>query len=221
MTKSAPAAMTDRALKTKADLDTLDFSKLKSLVPVIVQNAQTHEVLMLGFADRRALEMTVVTGEVHFWSRSRSTLWKKGETSGNVLTVVSLHADCDGDAVLARVLPTGPTCHTGERSCFGETGHDYDSADGHEHGLARLDATLAARAAERPTGSYTVKLLEDENLRYKKLGEEMAELVAALAKGNTERSVEEAADVVYHVLVALRAGGADAKALVEELERRA
>jgi phosphoribosyl-ATP pyrophosphohydrolase/phosphoribosyl-AMP cyclohydrolase len=221
MTTHEPDAMTDRALRTKGDLDTLDFSKLKSLVPVVVQNARTHEVLMLGFADRRALEMTVITGEVHFWSRSRGVLWKKGETSGNVLTLVSLHADCDGDAVLARVLPTGPTCHTGERSCFGETGQGHDGTDWPVGGLARLDATLTARAAERPVGSYTVKLLDDENLRLKKLGEEMAELVTALAKGDARRAVEEAADVVYHVLVALRAEGADAKALLEELERRA
>jgi phosphoribosyl-ATP pyrophosphohydrolase/phosphoribosyl-AMP cyclohydrolase len=217
----SPDDLTDRTLRTKSDLDALDFSKLKSLVPVVVQNARTHEVLMLGFADRRALEMTLVTSELHFWSRSRGILWKKGETSGNVLSVVSLHADCDGDAVLARVLPAGPTCHTGERTCFGETGHDHDGADWPVGGLARLDATLAARATERPPGSYTVKLLDDENLRLKKLGEEMAELVHALAKGNKERAVSEAADVVYHVLVALRAEGADAKALLEELERRA
>lgn len=170
---------------------------------------------MIGFADRRALERTLVTGQVHFWSRTRGVLWKKGETSGHTLALRSLHADCDGDAVLARVVPAGPTCHTGERTCFGD-GVDVPLA-----GLARLDATLASREAERPAGSYTAKLLGDENLRLKKLGEETAELVSALAKGDRARSLEEAADLVYHLLVALRGEGVDMTTLVKELERRA
>jgi phosphoribosyl-ATP pyrophosphohydrolase/phosphoribosyl-AMP cyclohydrolase len=207
--------MTDRALRTLADLEVLDFSKLGSLVPLIAQDARTGEVLMIGFADRRALERTLVTGQVHFWSRSRSAIWKKGETSGNTLELESLHADCDGDAVLARVIPAGPACHTGERTCFG------DGVDAPAAGLARLDATIASREAERPDGSYTVKLLGDENLRLKKLGEETAELVSALARGDRARALEEAADLVYHLLVALRGSGIDAHALVKELERRA
>jgi phosphoribosyl-ATP pyrophosphohydrolase/phosphoribosyl-AMP cyclohydrolase len=207
--------MTDRRLSTAGDLDSLDFSKLQSLVPLVAQDARTGEVLMLGFTDRRALERTLATGQVHFWSRSRGTLWRKGETSGNTLELVSLHSDCDGDAVLARVRPAGPTCHTGERSCFGE------GADAPAAALARLDATLASRAADRPAGSYTVKLLDDENLRLKKLGEESAELVSALAKGDAGRAVEEAADLVYHLLVALRAEGVDAAGLLKELEKRA
>lgn len=207
--------MTDRTLTTAAALGALDFDRGGGLVTLIAQDARTGDVLMLGFANRLALEKTLETGQLHFWSRSREQLWRKGETSGNTLSLESLHADCDGDAVLARVTPAGPTCHTGERSCFGE-GVSAPFAV-----LARLAETLASRAAERPEGSYTVRLLDDENLRLKKLGEETAELVVALSKGDRIRSVEEAADLVYHLLVALRAEGLDASALLEELAERA
>lgn len=240
--------MTDRTLATPVDLDALDFGKLaapddasRGLVPVIAQDARSGEVLMIAFADRSALEASLESGQMHFWSRSRAELWRKGETSGNTLAVESLHTDCDGDAVLARVVPAGPACHTGERTCFGEvTEAATGSSDGvAERGapagdagnaasgvpapdaLTRLDATLAARAADRPEGSYTVKLLDDENLRLKKLGEEAAELVTALAKGEKERAVEEAADLVYHTVVGLRAEGIGVEALLAELERRA
>jgi phosphoribosyl-ATP pyrophosphohydrolase/phosphoribosyl-AMP cyclohydrolase len=207
--------MTDRSLDTSEALDDLDFSSTGGLLPLVVQDASTGQVLMLGFANRLALEKTLETGQVHFWSRSRDELWRKGETSGNTLALVSLHADCDGDAVLARATPAGPTCHTLETSCFG-SGTDIPTG-----ALARLDATLAARAEERPDGSYTVKLLNDQNLRLKKLGEEAAELVAALATHDSERAVEEAADLLYHILVALRAEGMDASALVGALAKRA
>ncbi|MGD8602425.1 MAG: bifunctional phosphoribosyl-AMP cyclohydrolase/phosphoribosyl-ATP diphosphatase HisIE [Gemmatimonadota bacterium] len=207
--------MTDRTLEAVADLDTLDFEGHGGLLPVVAQDAATGQALMLGFANRLALEKTLETGQVHFWSRSRDELWRKGETSGNTLDLVSLHADCDGDAVLARVNPAGPTCHTLETSCFGE-GTSIAAGT-----LGGLDATLASRAEERPEGSYTVKLLEDENLRLKKLGEETAELVAALAKHDKARAAEEGADLVYHLLVALRAEGIDAAALLEALESRA
>jgi len=207
--------MTDRRLDTSESLDSLDFEKVGGLVPLLVQDSATGQVLMLGFANRLALETTLKTGQVHFWSRSRDELWRKGETSGNTLGLVSLHADCDGDAVLARATPSGPTCHTLETSCFGEgTSAPVET-------LARLDATLAARATDRPQGSYTVKLLDDENLRLKKLGEETAELVAALATHDSDRAVEESADLVYHILVALRAEGISADALLAALEGRA
>jgi phosphoribosyl-ATP pyrophosphohydrolase/phosphoribosyl-AMP cyclohydrolase len=207
--------MTDRSLDTPAALDGLDFERTGGLLPLVVQDASTGQVLMLGFANRLALEKTLETGQVHFWSRSRDELWRKGETSGNTLALVSLHADCDGDTVLARATPSGPTCHTLETSCFG-TGTAVPVGT-----LARLDATLAERASERPGGSYTVKLLDNENLRLKKLGEEAAELVAALATHDSERAVEEGADLLYHVLVALRAEGVDASALLGALEKRA
>jgi phosphoribosyl-ATP pyrophosphohydrolase/phosphoribosyl-AMP cyclohydrolase len=215
--------MTDRTLRTPADLDALDFAKLTGLVPVVAQDAYDGRVLMLAFATREALERSLATGEMHFWSRSRGSLWRKGETSGNTLRVVSLHADCDGDAVLARVRPAGPACHTGEATCFGEgaepLGSGTRSGPG-PGGLEALDATLAARQAERPAGSYTVRLLDDENLRLKKLGEETAELVAALAKGDAERAREEAADLVYHTLVALRAAGVAWGAVAAALHAR-
>lgn len=208
--------MTDRNLRTPADLDGLDFAKHTGLVPVVAQDADSGRVLMVAFATREALERTLATGEMHFWSRSRGALWKKGETSGNVLRLVSLHADCDGDTVLARVHPTGPACHTGEATCFG-AGTDA----GPDATLASLDATLAARQRERPEGSYTVRLLEDENLRLKKLGEETAELVTALAKGDAERIPEEAADLLYHVLAALRGAGIPLGRVTAALEKRA
>jgi len=207
--------MTNRTLQTKQDLDALDFDRSgegNGLLPVVVQSHATGDVLMLAFANRQALEKTLETGQMHFWSRRRNELWRKGATSGNTLALVSLHADCDADTVLALVTPAGPTCHTGERTCFGE---------GAGSTLGRLDATLASRDELRPEGSYTVKLLDDPNLRLKKLGEETAELVAALAVGDSGKAVEEAADLVYHVLVALRACGLDVAPLLEELDRRA
>lgn len=203
--------MTDRTLRASGDLDALDFTKQGGLVPVVVQAAGDGRLLMVAWATREALELSLSTGQMHFWSRSRDALWRKGETSGNTLAVVSLHGDCDGDTVLARVRPAGPACHTGEATCFGEAACPT---------LASLDATLADRQRERPEGSYTVRLLDDENLRLKKLGEETTELVAALAKEDRERIPEEAADLVYHLLVALRGSGVALEDVMERLERR-
>jgi phosphoribosyl-ATP pyrophosphohydrolase/phosphoribosyl-AMP cyclohydrolase len=193
------------------DLDALDFSKGGGLVTVVTQDAESGAVLMVAHADREALERSLATGEMHYRSRTRG-LWHKGATSGNVQQVVSLLADCDGDAVLARVWSAGPACHTGSRSCFGAEGLSADA-------LAALDATITARAAEtiepiepkEPTTgekpSYTRRLLADRNLRLKKLGEESAELVTACADGDAARAVEECADLLYHALVALHAVG--------------
>ena len=199
------------------DLATLAFDKGGGLVTVVTQHAETGVVLMLAQADREALERTLATGEMHYRSRTRG-LWHKGQTSGNVQKVLSLTPDCDGDAVLARVLPAGPACHTGRVSCFGEPALGADALGG----LAR---TLAARAAstdvagERP--SYTRRLLADRNLRLKKLGEESAELVTALADGDRTRIAEEAADVVYHVMAALAATGMSLDDVRAVLARRA
>jgi phosphoribosyl-ATP pyrophosphohydrolase/phosphoribosyl-AMP cyclohydrolase len=208
--------MTDRSIRTRADLDGLDFAKLTGLVPVVVQHASQGSVLMVAFASREALEKSLESAEMHFWSRSRKVLWRKGEVSGNVLKLVSLHADCDGDTVLARVEPSGPACHTGEVTCFGERSYPRRKAGG----LEALDAILAARQKERPEGSYTVRLLDDENHRLKKLGEETAELVTALAKAEPERVAEEAADLLYHVLVALRGSGVELGDALAALEAR-
>lgn len=187
------------------DLSRLDFDKGNGLVSVVVQDAATGIVLMTAFADREALERTMETGEMHFRSRSRG-LWHKGATSGNTQRVVSLEPDCDGDAVLARVVPAGPACHTGTTSCFSTT-----SASAHS--LASLDTVIAQRMAEGPPApgsreSYTRRLAADRNLRLKKLGEECAELVTACADNDRERVTQEAADLFYHTLVALRAVGA-------------
>jgi phosphoribosyl-ATP pyrophosphohydrolase/phosphoribosyl-AMP cyclohydrolase len=205
--------MTDRRLHEPADLDRLAFSA-DGLVPVVAQDAGTGQVLMVAWADRHALARSLETGEMHFWSRSRASLWRKGETSGNTLTVTSLHADCDGDAVLARVGPAGPACHTGDASCFG-------LESGPEPGvLERLTRLIRDRAERRPEGSYTTRLLVDENLRLKKLGEETAELIHALARRDEEASTAEAADLLFHLLVALEAAGSGLDEVRAVLEAR-
>ncbi|MCY7379280.1 MAG: phosphoribosyl-ATP diphosphatase [Gemmatimonadaceae bacterium] len=185
------------------DLDTLNFDKGSGTVTVVAQDAETGAVLMVAAADREALERTLATGEMHYRSRTRG-LWHKGGTSGNVQRVISLDPDCDGDALLARVVPAGPACHTGTTSCFGERALAADA-------IALLDTTIAARAALpaalNAAPSYTRRLLGDRNLRLKKLGEEAAELVTACADGDIARAREETADLLYHALVALHALG--------------
>lgn len=173
----------------------LDFTRSNNgLVTVVTQHARTGEVLMVAHADAEAMKRTEETGLMHYRSRSRG-LWKKGETSGNVQQVVSLDTDCDGDAVLARVLPAGPACHTGDATCFAHA----PAAES----LSALARTIAERAASPVTGSYTTRLLADRNHRLKKLGEESAELVMACVDRDAPRAAEEAADLVYHLLVAL------------------
>jgi phosphoribosyl-ATP pyrophosphohydrolase/phosphoribosyl-AMP cyclohydrolase len=197
------------------DIDKLDFTKGNGLVTVVAQDSRTGALLMVAHADREAIERTIVTGEMHYRSRTRG-LWHKGETSGNVQRVVSLSADCDGDAVLARVIPAGPACHTGAQSCFGEEALQATA-------LGVLDATIAKRVAEEGAAaakSYTRRLLDDRNLRLKKIGEEAAELVTACADGDLERACEETADVIYHSLVALRAVGGSLADVETVLTRR-
>lgn len=182
------------------DLEKLDFTKGNGLVTVVTQDARTGALLMVAHADREALEKTLSTGEMHYRSRSRG-LWHKGATSGNTQRVVSLTPDCDGDAILARVTPAGPACHTGQVSCFGAEGETPDA-------LAGVDATIAERIREAGDGkSYTRKLLSDRNLRFKKVGEETAELLTALADGDGAKAAEELADLVFHALVGVRAAG--------------
>jgi phosphoribosyl-ATP pyrophosphohydrolase/phosphoribosyl-AMP cyclohydrolase len=197
------------------DLSKLDFTKGNGLVTVVTQDARSGDLLMVAHADREALERTLATGEMHYRSRTRG-LWHKGATSGNVQRVVSLTADCDGDAVLARVEKAGPACHTGEETCFGP---------GQLDALVALDATISARAAQAPEPgekpSYTRRLLEDRNLRLKKIGEEAAELVTACADGDKSRAVEEAADVLYHLLVAVWPLGITLEDVKQVLARRA
>lgn len=183
--------------------DQLDYTRNGGFVTVVTQDAGTGAVLMVAHADREAIERTEATGEMHYRSRTRG-LWHKGSTSGNVQRVVSLEADCDADAVLARVIPAGPSCHNGTVSCFAVTGPVADM-------LSVVDDTIRERAASSSTAveksTYTQRLLADRNLRLKKIGEEAAEFVTACADGNATRATEEAADIVYHTLVALRAIG--------------
>lgn len=211
----------DRRLTSPADLEALRFDA-NGLVPVVAQDRDTGAVLMLAWANRDALERTLASGWMHYWSRSRSELWRKGDTSGNGQRVVSLHGDCDGDTVLAVVEPEGPACHTLEATCFGEgADRGFGSGPGLGPALEALWNTLEARHRERPEGSYTVRLLDDENLRLKKLGEETAELVTALAKGGPpERIREEGTDLLYHLVVALLAAGVKPEELADELEAR-
>lgn len=193
------------------DLNTLDFKKGGGLVSVVTQDASNGQVLMTAFASREALEQTIATGQMHYHSRSRG-LWHKGATSGNTQRVVSMTVDCDGDAILARVIPAGPACHTGAATCFGDIPADT---------IAELDAMIEQRSAGAPAGSYTAKLLADRNLRLKKIGEEASEFVMACADGEAGRANEEAADLLYHVLVALRAAGGSFAAVRETLRARA
>ena len=194
------------------DLDALDFGKGDGLVTVVAVDARTGRPLMVAHADREALQQTIATREMHYRSRSRG-LWHKGATSGNVQHVVSLSADCDGDTVLAVVQPAGPACHTGAVSCFGEAPAAADV-------LTALDATIASRAADSAHRGYTRQLLDDRNLRLKKLGEEASELAVACADGDAARATAECADLFYHALVALRAVGASLDDVRRELERR-
>jgi phosphoribosyl-AMP cyclohydrolase / phosphoribosyl-ATP pyrophosphohydrolase len=174
------------------------------LVPCVVQDWSSGEVLTLAYMNEIALQRTRETGELHLWSRSRGEQWHKGETSGNVQAVRALRLDCDGDAVLALVEPAGPACHTGERTCFhrGELdrGAPYET-------LPALERTLASRASERPTGSYTVELLDAPERIGEKVMEEAEEVARAAREESDERVDEEAADLLYHLLVLVRSRG--------------
>jgi phosphoribosyl-ATP pyrophosphohydrolase/phosphoribosyl-AMP cyclohydrolase len=191
----------------------------RGLAPCIMQDWRTGEVLTLAWMNREALERTRQTGEIHFWSRSRGELWHKGATSGNVQRVRSLRVDCDRDAIVALVEPAGPACHTGQRTCF----HHGDVDDGAPYEvLPRLERTIAARAAERPEGSYTAKLLADPALAGAKVEEEAEEVVRAVREESDERVAEEAADVLYHLAVLLRSRGlsfADAARVLDQRSR--
>ena len=195
-------------LDTTEQLDDVRFDD-RGLVPVVAQHALTGSILMLAFANREALQHTLDTRLLHFYSRSRQQLWQKGETSGNSMRLVQLHVDCDADAIVAQVIPSGPACHTGDRTCFGV-----------EPELSALAALIEKRARDLPEGSYTTKLLSDQNLRLKKIGEEATEFVLACQSGETERVTEEAADLMYHVLVALRASGLGIEQVLERLSDR-
>jgi phosphoribosyl-AMP cyclohydrolase / phosphoribosyl-ATP pyrophosphohydrolase len=176
----------------------------RGLVPVVVQDWRTGEVLTLAYANAEAVARTRATGELHLWSRSRDELWHKGATSGNTQAVRALRLDCDGDALLALVEPAGPACHTGERTCF--HAGELDPPAPHE-ALPALERTLADRAAARPAGSYTVELLDAPPRIGAKVREEAEEVSRAAREEADERVDEEAADVLYHLAVLLHSRG--------------
>lgn len=197
------------------------------LVPAVVQDATQGRVLMLGYMDAEALAATIATGEVHFHSRSRDRLWRKGDTSGNVLRLISLAADCDGDALLVIAEPAGPTCHRGVGSCFDHEGPETEPGQGFAW-LERLWSTIAARAADRPNGSYVVSLLEGGvDATGRKVVEEATELLLAAKDDATapttatrQALVGEAADLVFHTLVVLAERGLSPSEVIGTLRAR-
>lgn len=198
------------------DIKSLKFDE-RGLIPAIVQDARTREVLTLAYMNEESLARTIETGQTWFWSRSRHELWHKGETSGNTQSVVNLINDCDNDALVVLVNPAGPACHTGARSCF-------DSKPGDEDLgllLANLYKVIESRERERPEGSYTTYLFNsglDKIL--KKVGEESAETIIAAKNDDVSRLTSETADLVFHLLVLLVARGVSLDEVRKELERR-
>jgi phosphoribosyl-ATP pyrophosphohydrolase/phosphoribosyl-AMP cyclohydrolase len=184
---------------TQLEIDALDWDKQHGLLPVIVQDARTLRVLMLGYMNREALDLTRETRKATFFSRSRGRLWTKGETSGNALDVVAIASDCDRDTLLLSANPQGPTCHLGTRSCF---------AAARSSMFGELDAIVEQRQRERPAGSYTTSLFESGNARIaQKVGEEGVEVALAAVTADDAQLLGEAADLVYHLAVLLRARG--------------
>ena len=205
----------------------VDFEKIRraakspqGLIPVVLQHADTLDVLFVGYANELALRETLSSGRAVLWSASRDELWRKGATSGNTLAVRALRYDCDGDALLALVAPAGPACHTGERSCF-HRGELEPQSPGEV--LATLERTIESRARSRPEGSYTVTLLDDSTLAGAKVQEEAEEVVRAAREESDDRVAEESADVLYHLAVLLRGRNlslADAERVLDGRRRR-
>jgi phosphoribosyl-ATP pyrophosphohydrolase/phosphoribosyl-AMP cyclohydrolase len=193
----------------------LDWAKGDGLLPAIVQHWQSGEVLMLGYMNAEALAQTQASGHVTFFSRSKQRLWTKGESSGNVLALKSIRADCDADTLLVQAAPHGPTCHTGSRTCFGESSRPPLGF------LGELDALVAQRQAERPAGSYTTQLFEGGIRRIaQKVGEEGVETALAAVVQDDAELLGEAADLIFHLTVALRARGLSLADVASLLARR-
>ena len=197
-------------------MKTLNFEKLNGLVPAVVQDVRTNQVLMVGFMNQEALKKTLAENKVTFWSRTRQRLWQKGETSGNYLEFVSASVDCDQDSLLVKAIPHGPVCHTNQFTCFGEEETDKSGVI-----LTRLEETIRRRQAEMPEGSYTTKLFKEGTPRIaQKVGEEGVEVALASVLGDKKKLAEETADLLYHILVLLRQQGMNLKDVAEELDRR-
>ena len=194
----------------------IDFEKMDGLVPAVIQDATTRQVLMLGFMNEEAYQKTLNTGHVTFWSRTRQTLWTKGETSGHFLNLVDMKVDCDADTLLVRVHPVGPTCHTGTDTCWGE-----DNEANPLLFLSELQAFINQRKQQMPEGSYTTKLFRDGvNKIAQKVGEEALETVIEATNGTPDHLVYEASDLLYHLIVLLADQGLSIEAVAEELHRR-
>ena len=194
----------------------IDFEKGGGLVPAIIQDANTRQVLMLGYMNKEALEKTLATGLVTFYSRSRQTLWTKGETSGNHLRLVDIKSDCDNDTLLVKAIPTGPICHTGTDTCWGES-NEGNALDF----LSQLQDFIEKRHEEMPEGSYTTSLFRDGlNRMAQKVGEEALELVIEATNGSNERLIYEGSDMLYHLIVLLTSKGLRIEDLAKELRLR-
>lgn len=190
----------------------------KGLMPAVVQDSTTNEVLMVAWVNEEALRMMRETGYTHFWSRSRNRLWRKGEESGHVQRIVSIQTDCDSDALLIRVVQTGPACHTGTPSCFDEV--IYGDLSGTAAVLPELRRVIADRAANPENGSYTCKLLSDENKMCKKIIEEAAEFALSVRDRDAEETAWELADMIYHTMVAIEKTGLPMEKVYGKLSER-
>lgn len=194
----------------------IDFEKMGGLVPAIIQDADTRQVLMLGFMNEEAYEKTLETGHVTFWSRTRQTLWTKGETSGHFLNLVDMKIDCDQDTLLVRVHPIGPTCHTGTDTCWAE-----DNTPNPLLFLGELQSFIDRRKEEMPEGSYTTSLFNKGiNKIAQKVGEEALETVIEATNGSKEHLVYEASDLLFHLLVMLTEKGLRIEDVAAELQQR-
>ena len=194
----------------------IDFEKQGGLVPAIIQDNTTKNVLMLGYMNREAYDKTLSTGKVTFWSRSRNCLWTKGETSGNLLNLVSIKSDCDNDTLLVRVNPTGPACHLGTDTCWGETNDANPLLF-----LTELQDFINKRHEEMPEGSYTTALFKDGlNRMAQKVGEEALEAVIEATNGTNERRIYETSDMFYHLIVLLTSKGLRIEDIAKELQIR-
>ena len=195
---------------------TIDFEKMGGLVPAIIQDVVTQKVLMLGFMNEEAYQKTIDTKHVTFWSRTRNTLWTKGETSGNFLNLVDIKVDCDNDTLLIQAHPDGPTCHTGTDTCWGE-----DNVPSPLLFLTELQDFINRRKEEMPEGSYTTKLFKEGiNKIAQKVGEEALETVIEATNGTTDHLVYEASDLLYHLLVMLTEKGLRIEDVAQELQKR-
>jgi phosphoribosyl-ATP pyrophosphohydrolase/phosphoribosyl-AMP cyclohydrolase len=218
-------------VQTARDAAKVSFDE-RGLVPCVMQDARSGEVLTLAYMNEESLLLTLETREIHLYSRSRHEIWRKGATSGNIQRVRQIRYDCDGDALVALVEPAGPACHTGERSCFyrdlegtADPGVDAPAAPGEPvrlpyEALASLERTLLARQRKRPAGSYTVDLLDDSSLAADKVREEAGEVVKAVKSESEERVAEEGADVVYHLSVLLLSRGVSMAEVLQILNAR-